>query len=119
MFMSWQTFEGLQIKSFSLIECVKCLLNEGMEHVLMERFCQDPLEQYFDNKRKIGRRSDNPDIQQFGYSDNMIRIQRNVSHTSANTRGCYDKNRASIEKMCQMIQFKKKSNKKVLNIKTN
>ena len=94
MFMSWQTFEGLQITSFSLIECVKFLLNEGMEYVLTKRFCQDPLEQYFGNQRKIGGRSDNPDIQQFGYSDNTIRIQRNVSHTSGNARGRYDKNRA-------------------------
>ena len=92
--MSWQTYEGLKITCFSVIEVIKFLLSEGMEYVLTERFCQDPLEQYFGNQRKIGRRADNPDIQQFGYNDNTIRIQRNVSHTSGNTRGRYERKRA-------------------------
>ncbi|KAK3727599.1 hypothetical protein QZH41_005923 [Actinostola sp. cb2023] len=47
-----------------------------MEFVLTERFCQDPVEEYFGKQRKIGRRSDNPDIHRFGYNNNTIRIQR-------------------------------------------
>lgn len=46
MFISWQTFEGLQITVFSIIEVVKYLLSQGMEFVLTERFCQDPAEEY-------------------------------------------------------------------------
>ena len=94
MFISWQTFESFQIIVHSVIECVKFLLKEGMEYVLTERFCQDPLEEYFGNQRKIRNRSDNPDLYQFGYNDNTIRVQLQVSHTSGNTRGRYDKKRA-------------------------
>ena len=65
-----------------------------MPYVLTERFFQDPLEDYFGNQRTLGRRSDNPDIQQFGYNNNAIRIQRNVSHASGNTRGRFNKKRA-------------------------
>ena len=36
---------------------------------------------------KFGCRSENPDAKEFGYNDNLIRIQRNVSHTLSNTRG--------------------------------
>ena len=93
MFLSWQTYEGFNITVHSVIECTKFLLQEGMEFVLTERFCQDPVEEYFGNQRKLGRRSDNPDIRQFGYNANTIRIQRSVSCQSGNTRGRKDKRR--------------------------
>ena len=64
-----------------------------MEYVFTERFSQDGLKEYFANKRKIGRRSENPDAKEFGYNDNTIRIQRNVSHTSGNTRRLFDRKR--------------------------
>ena len=48
------------------------LLSEGMEFTLTERFCQDPLEEYFGNQNKIGGRSENPDVFQFGYNDNAM-----------------------------------------------
>ena len=57
-----------------------------MEYVLTERFSQNALEEYFGNQRKIGRRYENPDAKGFGYNDNTIRIQRNVSHTSGNAK---------------------------------
>ena len=47
MFLSWQTYEGLKITVHSLIELIKYLLSEGVPYVLTERFCQDPLENYF------------------------------------------------------------------------
>ncbi|XP_044170181.1 uncharacterized protein LOC122954236 [Acropora millepora] len=74
MFLSWKTYERFQITTYSVIEATKFLLQEGMEYVLTERFCQDPVEEYFGSQRKIGRRSDNPDIKMFGYNDNTIRI---------------------------------------------
>lgn len=66
MFLSWQTYEGFSITVHSAIEVVRFLLEEGMEFVLTERFCQDPVEEYFGKQRQLGRRSDNPDIHQFG-----------------------------------------------------
>lgn len=72
------------------------LLGEGMEYILTERFCQDTLEEYFGNQRKLGRRSDNPDIRLIGYNDNAIRIQRSISCQSGNTRGRKDKSKAWV-----------------------
>lgn len=96
MFLSWQTFEGVQITTHSVVEATKFLLQEGVEYVLTERFCQDALEEYFGSQRKIGRRNDNPDIRMFGYNDNTIRIQRSVSCQSGNTRGRKDKRKAWV-----------------------
>ena len=75
MFLSWQTYEGFKITVHSVTEVVRFLLEEGMEFVLTERFCQDPVEEYFGKQRQLGRRSDNPDIRQFGYNSNTIRIE--------------------------------------------
>ena len=41
MFISWQTYEGCKITVNAVIEIRKFLLQEGMEYVLTERFCQD------------------------------------------------------------------------------
>ena len=94
MFLSWQTHEGFEISVHSAVEVTKVLLQEGMEFVLTERFCQDPVEEYFGSQRKLGRRSDNPDIRTFEYNSNTIRIQRTVSCQSGNTRGRKDKRRS-------------------------
>lgn len=89
MFISKQTHEGLIITTNSIIECTQFLLKEGMDYVLTERFCQDPIEEYFSAQRKIGRRAENPDFEQCLYNDNTIRIQREVSKTSGNFVGKY------------------------------
>ena len=79
MFVSQQTYEGLQITTYSLIETVKYLLNKGVPYVLSERFCQDPAEEYFGAQRQHGRRNENPDYFQFGYKARTLGIQREVS----------------------------------------
>ena len=96
MFLSWQTYVGLKITSYSVVEATKFLLDEGVEYVLTERFCQDSVEEYFGSQRNLRRRCDNPDIRRFGYNDNTIRIQRSVSSQSGNTRGRKDKNKAWV-----------------------
>eukprot|EP00112_Aurelia_sp_Birch-Aquarium-sp1_P010895 Seg2305.2 transcript_id=Seg2305.2/GoldUCD/mRNA.D3Y31 product="hypothetical protein" protein_id=Seg2305.2/GoldUCD/D3Y31 len=83
-----------KIAVYSVIEVTKFLLGEGMEFILTERFCQDIVDEYFGNQRKLRRRSDNPDIRMFGYNNNTIRIQRTVSCQSGNTKGRKDKRRA-------------------------
>ena len=85
MFVSWQTHEGLQITVYSITEVVKYLLQEGMEYVLTEKFCQDPCEEYFANQRSMGHRYDNPDLQAFGYNNDTIRIQRHILQNTGNT----------------------------------
>ena len=44
MFLSRQTYEGLQLTVQSTIESTKFHSGEGLDYVLTERFCQDPVE---------------------------------------------------------------------------
>jgi hypothetical protein len=76
MFVS---YKGMKITVNSLIEVVKFLLSEGCEFVLSEKFCQDPLEEYFGHQRARGRFSDNPTLQAFGYNDLTIAAQRGIA----------------------------------------
>ena len=94
MFIPYQTHEGLQITTFSVIDVTKYLLDIGFQYILTERFCQDPAEEFFSVQRQQGRRNENPDLYEFGYNANTIRIQREVSYSSGNTRGKYSKKRS-------------------------
>ena len=76
MFISQQTYKGMKTTVNALIEVVQFLLSEGCEFVLSERFCQDPLEEYFEHQRARGRFSDNPTLQAFGYNDLTTAAQR-------------------------------------------
>lgn len=108
MFLSWQTYEGFKITVHSVTEVVKFLLEEGMEFVLTERFCQDPVEEYFGKQRQLGRRSDNPDIRQFGYNSNTIRIERSISCQSGNTKGRKDRKKAWEQVTDEKLPCRKK-----------
>ena len=45
--------------------------------MLTERFCQDPLENYFDKQRSSRARKGNPSLYDFGYNGyNFIRSQK-------------------------------------------
>ena len=76
MFITWQTFQGFKITTNAIVEVAKFLLSEGVDFVLTERFCQDEIEEYFVNQRQLGRLSDNPDIQIYGYNDNTILFKK-------------------------------------------
>ena len=91
MFISWQTHEGLQITCFSLIECVKFLLQSGVNYVLSEKFCQDDLENYFGKQRAIGCRRDNPTVRDVGYNDNTIKSQFSIKPLGGNVYNHGDK----------------------------
>ena len=60
-----------------------------MPYVLTERFTQDDCEEYFSCQRAIGRRSENPNMQQFGYNSNNIRVGMALSQVAGNTCGKY------------------------------
>ena len=78
MFISSQTYEGLKITVNSIVEATQFLLQLQVKYVLTERFCQDPLENYFGSQRSLGSRKDNPSMADFGYNDNAIRNQKNL-----------------------------------------
>ena len=87
MFISWQTYEGLQVTVYSFQELVKFLLQNGVPYVLSERFCQDDLENYFGRQRAIGSRRDNPSVRDVTYNDNTIKSQFSVRPIAGNVRG--------------------------------
>ena len=87
MFISWQTIEGLKITVHSIKEAVKILLQHHVKYLLTDRFCQDPLENYFGQKRAIGARKDNPSIRDFGFNDNSIRNQKIFQPIAGNICG--------------------------------
>ena len=91
MFISWQTYEGIQVTVHSFKEVVKYLLANGVKYVLSERFCQDDLENYFGRQRAIGRRKDNPSVRDVGYNDNTIKSQFSVRPIAGNVQGTVGK----------------------------
>ena len=96
-FVSWQTYEGIQISMHSVIEVTKYLLAQGMEFVLTERFNQDCVEKYFGRHGSAGCWSDNPSKSQFCDNDNTIQMQCYVVRKTGNTRGAYkSKQRVSL-----------------------
>ena len=65
----WQTYEGLKISVNSIIEATQSLLWHQVKYVLAERFCKDPLKNWFGRQRSLGSRRDNPSMADFGYSN--------------------------------------------------
>ena len=72
--------------------CIKCqetekkvstkyLLDNGIDFVLSNKFCQDPLEARFGMYRGLGQVSENPNLYTFGYQENKIRLQRSLAMT--------------------------------------
>lgn len=111
MFLSHQTYKGLIISVNSTIEATKYLLNSGMSYVFTQRFNQDLLEEYFGRQRSLGRRNDNPTVQQFGYQANTIRIQRSVHKASGNTSGQCMQKKKSWNEVDEEILPKRKPGK--------
>ena len=105
--ISRQTYEGFQITVNAVVDICKFLLQEGMEYVLTERFCKDPV---FGSQRKLGRTNGNPDIRTFGYIDNNIRVQRTISCKNGNTQGRQDKRRTWEQVTDDLLPCKKKGN---------
>ena len=110
MFISTQIYEDLQITVHSFKEVVKFLLENGVQFVFSERFCQDDLENYFGRQRAIGRRKDNPSIRDFGYNDNTIKSQFSVrpinGNVQSNSNNIIDIENNLLPKRKSLIQIK-------------
>ena len=87
MFLPWQTYEGLKIATHLTIKVAKFLLLQAMPFFVTEKLNQDYLEEYFGKHRAFGRLNDKPDLKQFGYQPNTLRIQRSVAPVTGNTKG--------------------------------
>ena len=73
MFISWQTYERLKISVNSIFEATQFLLWNQVKYVPLERFCQDPPENWFGRQRSLGLRKDNLSMADFRYNNNAIR----------------------------------------------
>ena len=63
------------------------MLENGVEYVLSEIFCQDDFENYFERQLAIDRRKDNPSISNVGYNDNNFKSQFSVRPIAGNVQG--------------------------------
>jgi len=113
MFIPMQTFEGLQMTVYSLVEATQYLLQNGVDFVLTERFNQDVLEEYFGRQRSLGRFNDAPNLFQFGYNSNTLRMQRSVVPVKGNTRGAHSQKRKPSWTVVDDQPLKKRSSGKV------
>lgn len=108
MFISSQTYEGIKITVHSLVGCVEFLLdNHICSYVLSERFCQDPLENYFGRQRSMLSRKDNPAIRDVAQNDSSIRNSKVFNPIS----GSNVSNTASVEISNEPIHARKKARK--------
>eukprot|EP00794_Sanderia_malayensis_P006613 gene6613-7361_t len=90
MFLSTQTFEGIQTTVLSPIDCVKFLLRHGFKYVLTNKISQDPVEDHFGRHRGLARRSTNPTLRALGFQENKLRLQRRIATSitpKGNTKG--------------------------------
>ncbi|CAC5389786.1 THAP9 [Mytilus coruscus] len=62
MLLSHQTLTGFKISVFSIVDCVKFLLESGAKFVLTHHFNQDPLEQHFGHYRHRVGDNNNPTV---------------------------------------------------------
>ena len=65
-YLSKQTYEGLCMATKEMVALVRTLLQRDLLCVLSRRISQDSLDAYFVHQRSLGRRHQNPGIQQFG-----------------------------------------------------
>ena len=93
MFLSHQTYEGILISVYSIIESVKLLIQDGMKFVLTERFNQVVAEENFGSHRGVGRCNENPSLYQFGYDSNTLIMARSIVPMKGNTKGKYSQKR--------------------------
>ena len=108
MFISKQTYEGFKITINSIIEEVWFLLQHETSYVLLERFCKDPLENYFGHQCSLEAREDNPSLWDFRFNDNAIGNQKVLQQIAGNVGG---QDQSNIEFSCEPIPCRKKAKK--------
>ena len=67
----------------------------GVQYILSEKLCQDPLESFFGKQRAAGGRSDNPTAKEFCLNTVSLRVQS--SSALEPVRGNCGKRSASVE----------------------
>ena len=93
----WKISNQKEVKTW-IVNSLKYVKENVFQTMSIPRAAPKKINKDIDNAThqyyKFGCRSENPDAKEFGYNDNLIRIQRNVSHTLGNTRGWFDRKRS-------------------------
>ena len=64
----------------AFVDMGKYLLKQkGVKFLLSERFCQDPVEEFFGHQRSRGGRNDNPTVKQFLENTVSLRTQKSAA----------------------------------------
>jgi len=64
----------------SFVEMANFLLRQpGVHYIMSNKFCQDPLENFFGRQRMAGGRTDNPTIPHFLKATTSLRLQRSCA----------------------------------------
>ena len=64
----------------SFVELTRILLAvPGVQYVLSEKFCQDPVESFFGKQWTQGGRNENPNAMQFMHSTVSLRVQGSMA----------------------------------------
>ena len=64
----------------SFVDMAKYLLRQhGVKYLFSERFCQDPVEEFFGKQRACGGRNDSPTVKQFMDNTTSLRLQGSVA----------------------------------------
>ena len=92
MFISWQSYEGLQVTVHSFKEVCKFLLEQGISYILSERFCQHDLENYYGRQRAIGHRRDNHTVRDAVCNENTIKSQYSLMKLRYPKEKCKENN---------------------------
>lgn len=72
----------------SFIALSKTLFDEGVSFILSEKFCQDPLEEYFVKQRMRLGCNDNPTLEQYNFNTLALNVAgNNLIRIKGNTRG--------------------------------
>ena len=79
MMLTHQTFRGLVMTTKAFVEVTPYLLRNGVQFVLSNKFCQDPIEEHFGRHRAMGRTAQNPSLYTFGHQENQLRLQRQLA----------------------------------------
>ncbi|XP_077870235.1 uncharacterized protein LOC144363527 [Saccoglossus kowalevskii] len=87
MCLSRETLEGYRITVNCFVDLVPVLLQlDGVDFLLSEKFCQDPIEEYFSKHRACVGGNDNPTVAEFANSALSLYVA-GLAAVRASTRG--------------------------------
>lgn len=82
-FLSWQTYEGLELTTMAIVNLIRTFLPllPTNYYIITKRLNQDPLEAFFGQIRKSGGTCENPDLERYGHLQRIIGVRKDLKNT--------------------------------------